>query len=307
VNTSQTIFSLGITLMIPMLFAALGEVILEQSGVLNVGIEGVLLIGAFGTAVGVNYGGSSIWFGLLVAIGCGLACGLVLALLYVRLGTDQIVTGILFNIFAFGLTTTLAAKYVAASPSAHFPNWKIPGLDKIPWLGRVLFEQDALVYAAFIAAPLVFYLIRRTWFGLYARAASEFPRAAESGGLNVLRLRYVAVILGCTVTAVGGAELFANSGGFVSGYTNGRGFIALGIVVLARWNALWIVGASLLFGLAQAIQFQSQNLGPLAHVPTHVLIALPYIVTIAAVIVAKGARYPAGVAIPFRPGGAAAD
>lgn len=304
-STSQTVVTLGITLMIPMLFAALGEVIVEQAGVLNVGIEGVMLIGAFGTAVGVNYGGGSIWVGLLVAIGCGLVCGVVLALLYVRLGTDQIVTGILFNIFAFGLTTTLAAKYVQASPAAHFPAWKIPVLDKIPWLGPVLFKQDALVYSAFIAAPLVFYLIRRTWFGLYARAAAEFPRAAESGGLNVPALRYVAVVLGCTITAVGGSELFANSGGFVSGYTNGRGFIALGIVVLARWNALWIVAASLLFGLAQAIQFQSQNISPLAHVPTHVLIALPYVVTIAAVVLAKGARYPAGVGIPFRPAGSA--
>jgi ABC-type uncharacterized transport system permease subunit len=303
-STSQTIVSLGITLMIPMLFAALGEVIVEQSGVLNVGIEGVLLIGAFGTAVGVNYGGGSVWIGLLVAIGCGLACGVVLALLYVRLGTDQIVTGIMFNILAFGLTTTLAAKYVQASPSAHFPRGNIPGFDSIPWLGPVLFKQDVLVYAALIMAPIVFYLIRRTWFGLYARAAAEFPRAAESGGLRVRALRYVAVILGCTVTAVGGTELFVNSGGFVSGYTNGRGFIALAIVVLARWNALWVVGASLLFGLAQAIQFQSQHLGPLAHVPTHILIALPYIVTIAAVIVAKGARYPAGVGIPFRPSSA---
>jgi ABC-type uncharacterized transport system permease subunit len=301
-STSQTIFSLGISLMVPMLFAALGEVIIEQAGVLNVGIEGVLLTGAFGTAVGINYGGS-IWVGLLVGIGCGLVCGLILAFLYVRLGTDQIVTGILFNILAFGLTTALAANYVQASPSAHFPTWKIPLLDKIPWLGKVLFQQDVLVYASFVAAVVVFYLMRRTWFGLYARAAAHFPRAAESGGLNVRALRYVAVILGCMITGVGGAELFANSGGFVSGYTNGRGFIALGIVVLARWNALWIVGASLLFGLAQAIQFQSQNLGPLAHVPTHVLIAFPYVVTILAVIIAKGARYPAGVAIPFRPGG----
>ncbi len=305
-STSQTIFSLGITLMIPMLFAALGEVIVEQSGVLNVGIEGVLLTGAFGTAVGVNYGGNSIWIGLLVGIGCGLACGVVLALLYVRLGTDQIVTGILFNVFAFGLTTTLASKYVQATRPVHFPTWKIPGLDKIPWLGPVLFKQDVLVYAAFIAAPIVYYLIRRTWFGLYARAAAEFPRAAESGGLSVRGLRYVAVILGCGITAAGGAELFANSGGFVSGYSNGRGFIALGIVVLARWNALWVVGASLLFGLAQAIQFQASNLGPVGHLPSDVLVAFPYVVTILAVIVAKGARYPAGVGIPFRPGGSSA-
>lgn len=302
-STSQTIVSLGIALMIPMLLAALGELIIEQAGVINVGIEGVLLIGAFGTAVGVNYGGESIWVGLLVAAGAGMACGIVLAVLYVRLGTDQIITGILFNIFAFALTTTLAAKYVSASPSASFPEWDIPLLQSIPWLGEVLFKQDLLVYAALLAAPLVFYLVRRTWFGLYARSAAEFPRASESAGLNVFRLRYVAVVLGCTITAVGGAQLFANSGGFVSGYTNGRGFIALGIVVLARWNPLATVAAALLFGIAQALQFQSQNLGFVSDVPTHVLVALPYVVTIAAVVLARGSRYPAAVGVPFRPSG----
>lgn len=305
-STSQTVVSLGIALMIPMLFAALGELIIEQAGVINVGIEGVLLIGAFGTAVGVNYGGKSIWVGLLVAAGAGMACGIVLSLLYVRLGTDQIITGILFNIFAFGLTTTLAAKYVQASPSASFPEWDVPGLEKIPWFGEVVFHQNLLVYAAFIAAPLVFYLVRRTWFGLYARSAAEFPRAAESAGLNVRWLRYVAVVLGCTITAVGGAQLFANSGGFVSGYTNGRGFIALGIVVLARWNPFATVAAALLFGVAQALQFQSQHLGFVSDVPSHVLVALPYVVTIAAVVLARGSRYPAAVGVPFRPTGSTA-
>src|SRR6185503_7933505 len=124
----QTLFSLGIALMVPMLFAALGELIIEKAGVLNVGIEGVMLIGAFSAAVGVNYGNGSIWIGLLIAIGSGIVCGIILALLYVRLGTDQIVTGIMFNILAFGLTTTLAVKYVHASQSSQFPDWDIPGL-----------------------------------------------------------------------------------------------------------------------------------------------------------------------------------
>jgi ABC-type uncharacterized transport system permease subunit len=301
VSTSQTLVSLGIALMTPMLFAALGELIIEKAGVLNVGVEGVLLIGAFGAAVGVNYGGESIWMGLLVAAGAGLACGIALSVLYVRLGTDQIVTGILFNIFAFGLTTTLAVKYVQASRSADFPEWDIPGLKSIPWLGEVLFQQDVLVYAALVTAGLVFYLTRNTWYGLYARAASEYPRAAESAGLNVPWLRYVAVMLGCVLTAVGGAQLFANSGGFVAGYTNGRGFIALAIVVLARWNPLAVVGASLLFGVAQALQFQADNLGFLADVPSHVLTALPYLIVLAAVVFARGSRYPAAVGIPFRP------
>lgn len=298
-TTAQNIFILGVALMVPMLWAALGETIVEQSGILNVGIEGVMLIGAFAAAVGVDHG--SIYYGLLMAIGAGIGSGVVLSLLYVRLGTDQIVTGILFNVFAFGLTTTLAQKYVSATTVTSFSKLKIPGLGDIPGLGKIFFRQDALVYAAFLAAPVVFYIVRGTWFGLYARAASEHPRAAESAGLDIWRLRYAAVILGCALTAVGGVVLFSNSGGFVAGLTNGRGFIALAVVVLARWNALWVVAASLLFGVAQALQFQSQNLGPLKHVPPDMLIALPYAVTILAVIIARGSRYPAAIGVPYRP------
>jgi general nucleoside transport system permease protein len=219
----------------------------------------------------------------------------------VRLGTDQIVTGIVFNILAFGLTTTLAAKYVHASESAQFPDWHIPLLHDIPGIGNVLFDQDVLVYSSIVVAALVWYLTRRTWFGLYSRAVSEFPRAAESVGLNVWRLRYAAVIAGCVLTAVGGAELFANSGGFVAGYTNGRGFIALAIVVLARWNPFGVVAASLLFGVAQALQFEADKLGFLGDFPPHVLVALPYILVLAAVVFARGSRYPAAIGIPFRP------
>lgn len=304
-STVTSVFALGVALMVPMLWAAYGEALIEKAGVLNVGIEGVMLIGAFSAAVGVNYG-NSLYVGLLVAIGAGAACGLVLALLYVRLGTDQIVTGILFNVFAFGLTTTLAAKYVEATAVTSFPRYEIPGFRDIPHLGTILFNHDILVYLAFAAAPVVFYALHRTWFGLYARAASEHPRATESAGLDVWRLRYVAVVAGCILTAIGGVVLFSNSGGFVSGLTNGRGFIALAIVVLARWNPYWILGASLLFGVSQALQFQADNLGPLSHVPGEFMIALPYAVTILAVVFARGSRYPAGVGVPYRPSAKAA-
>ena len=298
--TITDVFALGVALMIPMLWAAYGETIMEKAGVLNVGIEGVMLIGAFSAALGVTYGGS-IYIGLGFAIAAGLVSGLVLALLYVRLGTDQIVTGILFNIFAFGLTTTLAVEFVEATEVTSFPRLDIPGLSEIPFFGRVLFSHEIFVYAAFLAAPAVFYLLHRTWYGLYARAASEYPRATEAAGLDVWRLRYVAVVLGCVLTAIGGVALFSSSGGFVSGLTNGRGFIALAIVVLARWNPYWIVAASLLFGVSQALQFQADRLGPLQHVPPDLLVAVPYIVTILAVVVARASRYPAAVGVPYRP------
>lgn len=294
------VFALGVALMIPMLWAAYGETIMEKAGVLNVGIEGVMLVGAFAAALGVSEAGS-IYAGLGFGIVAGLICGLVLALLYVRLGTDQIVTGIMFNIFAFGLTTTLAIEFVTATDVTSFARLEVPALSGVPFFGEVLFSHDVIVYAAFLMAPVVFYVLHRTWYGLYARSSSEFPRATEAAGLDVWRLRYVAVVLGCMLTAVGGVALFSSSGGFVSGLTDGRGFIALAIVILARWNPYWIVAASLLFGVSQALQFQAERIGPLENIPPDLLVAIPYVVTILAVVVARASRYPAAVGVPFRP------
>jgi ABC-type uncharacterized transport system permease subunit len=291
------VFSLGVALMIPMLWAAYGETLMEKAGVLNVGIEGVMLIGAFAAALGVSKAGG-IYAGLGFAILAGLLSGAVLALLYVRLGTDQIVTGIMFNIFAFGLTTTLAVEFLGATRVTAFSQFEIPGLSKIPFFGDVLFNQNVLAYAAFLAAPLVFYVLHRTWYGLYARASSEYPRAAEAAGLDVWRLRYIA---GCVLTSVGGAALFSSSGGFVSGLTDGRGFIALAIVILARWNPYWILAASLLFGVSEALQFQADRLGPLGDVPPDLLVMIPYVVTILAVVLARASRYPPAVGVPYRP------
>ena len=305
-NVTVSIFTIGVGLLAPILWAALGEVIVEQSGVLNVGIEGVMLIGAFAAAIGYRFGGG-LYVGLLCAIGSGLACGLVLVFPYVRLGADQIVTGIVFNVFALGLTTTLYEKYLGGGTAATFPDLEIPGLGDIPWLGEILFRHNFLVYAAFLAAPVVFYLVRRTWFGLYARAAAEHPRAVESAGLDVWRLRYPSVVLGCTLPAVGGATLvLSTSGGFVPGMTEGRGFIALAVVVLARWNPFGVILGCLLFGVAQALQFQVQNLGPLADVPSDFVLAFPYVVTILAVVFARGSRYPAACGVPYRPTGSRA-
>jgi general nucleoside transport system permease protein len=299
-DTTVTVLSLGVALMVPLLWASLGELITEQAGVLNVGVEGVMLIGSFGMALGLNKG-SSLWVGLVVALGMGLACGLTLAILYVRLGTDQIVTGILFNVAAFGMTTTLAEKYVPASQVASLSNLKIPGLGDIPRLGDIFFDQNLLGYAAFVAAPIVFYVVRCTWFGLYARSASEHPKATESAGLNVWALRYAAVIIGCGLVGIGGAALTNVAGGFVAGGTNGRGFIALAIVVLGRWNPFAVVGGALLFGVCVSLAQEAQSIPGIDHIPASFLLMLPYVVTIVAVVFARGSRYPTAIGVPYRP------
>jgi simple sugar transport system permease protein len=151
----------------------------------------------------------------------------------------------------------------------------------------------------------VWYLLNKTWYGLYARAAGERPLAAESGGLDVLRLRYPAVIVGSLLAALGGSALvLATSGGFVPGMTAGRGFIALGVVVLAKWRPLWIMIYALGFGLTQGLQFLAAQVPALQSVPRQFWVALPYLVTVIAVVFAPGSTYPAAVGIPYRRAGA---
>ena len=301
-STSQTLVSLGIALMVPMLFAALGELIIEKSGVINVGIEGVMLIGAFGAAVGVNYGGRE----HLARRprrrrdGPGVRDRAGPALRQARDGSDRHGDhlqhpGLRADDDA-GRQVRAGEQVGRTSP----PGRSRSSVDPLVRGGAVPAEHPRLCWR-WSRRPSSSISMRRTWFGLHARAASEFPRAAEAAGLNVLGLRYAAVIIGCVLTAIGGAQLFENSGGFVAGYTNGRGFIALAIVVLARWNPFAVLGAALLFGVAQALQFQADNLGFLGDVPSHVLIALPYVFVIVAVVFARGSRYPAAVGIPFRP------
>jgi len=298
---SITIFTVGIALAIPILWAALGEIIGEQSGVINIGIEGVMLMAALATAM-VVHGVNSSAVGLLGGIGTGVLCGIVLGWWYVFRGMNQIITGIVFNIFALGFTTTMYshAEYLSANLGRTLPNIDIPLLSDIPWLGKVAFQQDILAYGAIVFAVVVAFLLRRTWFGLYVRAAGERPTAVMSTGRDVLWVRFVSVIIACAFAGVGGAVLvLSTSGGFNVNITAGQGFIALAVVVLARWKPWATVVSCIVFGVAQGMQFQVDNLGALGDVPVEVYMALPYIVTILALVFARGTRYPAAAGIPF--------
>ncbi|MDE0236143.1 MAG: ABC transporter permease [bacterium] len=293
-------FATGLQLMVPILLAALGETISERSGVLNVGIEGSMLIGALITAlVGINT--ESVTLALVLGWVTGMGAGVVLAFLYVYRGTDQIVTGLLFNIFALGLTGLLDDRFVGGQIGPTLSPLDVPLLGDIPKVGDVLNGQDAMFWITLAIVVLAFYLIYRTWWGLYARAAGERPHATESGGLDVQRLRYPAVILGNGLAALGGGALVMSSaGGFVPGMTEGRGFIALGVVVVARWNPFWALAVSALFGLSQALQFVAGRVDLTEGVPSQVWLALPYVATVLAVLLSRGSRYPAAVGIPWR-------
>jgi len=293
-------FVTGVQLMVPTLLAALGETISERSGVLNVGIEGSMLIGALVSAiVGIKL--DSVVLGLLLGSAAGVGTGIVLAILYVARGTDQIVTGLLFNIFALGFTGLLHSRFIGGQVGPTLSPLRVPLIGDIPKVGEVINRQNILFWITLILVFGVYYLLNRTWWGLYARAAGERPHAAESGGLNVNRLRYPAVILGNVFAAFAGAALVMSSAGsFVPGMTEGRGFIALGVVVVARWNPFLVLAASSLFGLSQALQFIAGQLDILDSVPDQVWLALPYVVTILAVLLSRGSRYPAAVGIPWR-------
>ena len=257
----------------------------------------------FGAAVCslVGYTTGSMALALLGGVAAGVGSGIVLSALYVRRGTDQIVTGLLFNIFALGITGALASQVIGGNTAPTLSRWTVPLLGRIPKLRDVINEQNFLFWVAILLAVAIFYLMRRTWWGLYVRAAGERPHASSSAGLDVWRLRYGAVIAGNALAALGGAALVVSSSGrFIPAFTSGRGFIALGVVVVARWNPVAVVVIAGLFGLSQALQFVAGLIDFFDSVPDQVWLALPYIITIAAVVLSRGSRYPAAVGIPWR-------
>lgn len=300
------LLSSGIALMVPILWAATGEVLNESAGVLNIGIEGVMLLGAFVAALTLDTSHSFV-LAALAAIPAGLLCGLILSYLYVTRGADQIISGLMFTLLMLGLTTVLYEKMLTEAQEVRtIGTIAVPGLSGIPVIGPVVFENSILVYGAVAAAVLVFYLLRHTWFGLYLRAIGERPRAGDTVGLNVPLLRYVSLMAGCTFVAFGGASIVISLGGnFIPGVTSGRGYIALAVVVLGRFNPLWGIAGAGLFGVSTALQFQAQNLDFTSYLPSQLWVALPYLLTIVAVAVAKSAQYPSAVGIPYRPPGTA--
>jgi simple sugar transport system permease protein len=304
VSTSSIIESVAtsaVGLMVPVLFAASGEAVGEQAGVLNIGIEGVMLIGAFTAAAGFRATGS-LWNGFLLSIPIGIASGIVLWFLYVYRSCNQIVTGIMFNLFALGATSALYEKYLTGTGVVvTIPNLAIPGLAHIPGLGPTVFDQTPLFYIAVIGCVVLWYLLWKSWFGLWVRATGERPDVTSEAGLSVRRVRLYAVMIACTFAAVGGGALLVNvSGTFNIDMTAGQGFIALAIVILGRWNPLWIILGASLFGFADALQFQLPFSVPaLAGVNHDVWLSLPYLVTIVVVIVAGSTGYPSATGVPF--------
>lgn len=293
-----TILGSGIALMIPVLWTGLGELIEEKAGIINVGIEGVMLIGAYTTAQVAQTTGSDV-LGLSAGIGIGAMCGGVLAYLYVFRAVDQLITGLMFTLMALGLTTVLYQKNPAGTTLPGFQTLAVPGLSRIPVVG-VMFRQTLLAYLAIAAAVAVWYALRHTWLGLYIRAVGDGPQTAATSGVSVHRIRAVSVVIGCAFIGLGGAALvLIDTGGFVAGVTNDLGFIALAMVMLAGWNAVALIGATFLFGVSDAMQYAVQNISSLSGVPHDVWLSIPYVATIVVLALTRARGVPRALGIPF--------
>ena len=268
----------------PLIFAAMGGLLSERSGVMNIALEGFMLVGAFSAAAGTHYTGSP-YLGLLIgAIAAGLAAT-IHAVWCVSLRGDQIVAGTAINLLGIGVPAYLLQRLFGTAGRS-------PTVEKLPSITSGL---NILVPAAFVLVPLVHYLLFRTKPGLRVLAAGEHPRAAESVGVAVDRYRYACVVASGVLAGIGGAFLsIGDLSIFTTGMTNGRGFIALAAMIFGNWTPLGTLGAALLFGAAQAVQLQAQATG--LPINKELIIALPYVMTLVAITgLVRHSTPPAGL------------
>lgn len=266
----------------PILLAALGETIVERSGILNIGIEGSMLSGAFFALAAAYFSGSLI-LGLLAGIAAATALNALLAILVINLAVSQVVAGTALDIFALGLTGVMYRRLFGITGAAFTVTPLRPialgPLARLPVIGPALFDQNAMVYAAILLVPAVAYIMSHTRYGLWIRAAGERPQAADALGLNVYRLRWEALLIAGALTGLGGAYLtLAYTDTFVEGISAGRGFVALAVVIVGRWNAYGAAAAAWLFGAAMALQFGLQASG--TTISYQLFLALPYALTL---------------------------
>lgn len=288
-------------LAMPILFAALGETVAQRSGVLNVGIEGIMLVGAFLATVGSVWTGSPV-AGLALAVVGGVVLAAIHAYLSITLRIDQILSGIGLIVLGLGLSgygfrLTIGAQKVAQVPT--MAKLDLGALSRIDILGPILFNHPALIYVGLAAAPLLYWFLYRTTWGLEIRAIGEHPAAADSAGVDVALIRYGCVLFGGAMAALGGAYLSVVAlGGFVEDMVAGRGFIAIACVVFGRWNPLGVLLAALFFGMADAAQIRLQALNP--DVPYQFFVMMPYALAVLSLVFFAGrAQLPAALAQPF--------
>jgi len=298
------ILAAGLVAAAPLVLASLGEAVGEKAGLLNLGIEGMMLAGAFFGFYAAYQTGSALW-GVLAGIVAGLILGLLFAVLTVSLRVDQVLVGLAITIFGGGLTAFLYRDVFGGqnpSLSVDTPRIAIPVLSRIPVVGDAMFNQSALFYLAFLLVPVFAFLLSRTRFGLQVRAVGEHPFAADAAGVDVIRSRYLAALIAGSMAGFAGAFLsVADLKIFQVGMTVGTGFIALALTMVGGWNPYRIVLASVLFGLLRSLGNGLQILG--IDVRTEFITMLPYIgIMVALALLAGRTSIPAALGVPYARG-----
>jgi len=287
------------------LFASLGELVAEKSGVVNLGVDGLMLMAAF-VAFDVTYMTGNPWLGILGAIAACLVLGLVFSVFAVSLRVNQVVVGLGLWLFGLGLSDTLYRGFFAIGYTPTVPiigDMDIPFLSSIPLIGRVFFEQNPLVYISILFIPIVAFFLSRTNLGMKITAVGEHPRAAETMGVDVYKIRYLAVLIGAAFAGVGGAYFTISLlSTFILNITFGRGFIALAMIYFGKWKPYRLFLPLIIFSFVDSLQLGVQGLG--VPIKYFFLNMIPYITIVALIpILGRRAEAPAALMEPYKKGG----
>lgn len=297
------ILASGFRLATPYLYASLGETFGQKSGVLNLGVEGIMLLGAF-AAFYTTFITENLWLGLLAAILVGGILGLAVAVINVTLKAEQGISGIGVYLFGLGMSELLFQKTLGTVETVSgFPSVYIPYLSDIPFIGEIFFQQNLLVYFAYIMVPISWFVLSKTTLGLKIRAVGENPEAADTLGVSVSGVRYFTAIFGGVMSGVAGASLsIALLNVFQQNLTSGLGFIAVALVYFGGWRPLGVLVGSLIFSMVNALQLWVQVLN--IPIPSDIAVMMPYVLTILALIVAvQRVRPPSALTKPYERGG----
>jgi len=298
-----TILSAAVRSGTPILYATLGEILTEKSGVLNLGLEGIMLIGAF-TGFSVTYSTGNPWLGVLAAFIAGMCFTLIHAFLSITMGANQVVSGLALTMTGTGATSLLGRHYIGETIKG-FSITPVPYLSDIPFLGPILFNHDVLVYLSFLFVFVLAFFLNHTRFGLNLRAVGDSPRSADAAGLNVQKIRYIYTVIGGGIVAIGGAYMsVAYTKMWGDLMTAGRGWIAIALVIFAIWHPARAAFGAYLFGGVTAFQLRLQTAG--TNISASLLMTLPYVLTIMVLFFisvrqGKGILFgsPAGLGQPY--------
>jgi len=287
----------------PLLLATTGEIICERSGILNLGVEGVMAIGAV-TAFIVTMTTGSPWLGVGVAIAAGMTISIIHAFAAITLQANQVVSGLALTMLGLGLSGMIGKPYVGKPLSIKMEDWNIPWFSDIPWLGKIMFSQSPFFYLAILLALISWFFLERTRLGIEIRSTGENPKATETQGVNVSKLRYLSVIIGGGFSGLAGAHLsISYSKSWIEGMTAGRGWIAIALTIFALWNPGRAIWAAFIFGGIFVVQYLLQPLG----ISPNFLAMLPYISTLVILLLIsfkdpKKLNAPAMLAEPYKRG-----